>query len=60
MPEDDDRIMAVATSNDDLILRSTPQACVSKDGQQHDWLPPFEMPRGARLLRVRFLLNVDP
>ena len=24
----------------DLILRSTPQACVSKDGQQQDWVPP--------------------
>ena len=25
-----------------LILRSRVQRGVSKDGQQHDWLPPFE------------------
>ncbi len=60
MSDDDDRIMAPATSNDDLILRSTPQACVSKDGQKHGWLPPFETPRGARLLWVRFLFDVAP
>jgi hypothetical protein len=39
--------------NDNLILRSTPQVCVSKDGLQRDWCPPFETPRFARLLRVR-------
>ena len=36
-----------------LILRSTPQACVSKDGQQRRCCPSFETPRFARLLRMR-------
>jgi hypothetical protein len=29
-------------------------AAVSKHGPQHDWFPPFETPRCARLLRVRW------
>jgi hypothetical protein len=38
-----------------LILRSTPKACVSKDGQQAGYsFPPFETHRYAMLLRVRF------
>ena len=43
-----------------LILRSTPQACVSKDGIHHDCCPSFETPRFARLLRMRFALVVRP
>ena len=39
-----------------LILRSGPQARVSKDGQQQDWGPPFETQRYALLLRVRLYL----
>jgi hypothetical protein len=40
-----------------LTLRSGPQGRVSKGGQQHDWLPPFETHRFAVLLRVRLSVS---
>src|SRR5882757_3957730 len=36
-----------------LILRSRAKRGVSKDGQQHDWFPPFETRPCGPLLRVR-------
>ena len=36
-----------------LILRSRAKRGVSKDGQQHDWFPPFETRPCRPLLRVR-------
>ena len=41
-----------------LILRSGPQGRVSKDGSQSWCCPPFETPRPARLLRVRWVLSL--
>ena len=40
-----------------LILRSRAQRGVSKDGQHHDWFPPFETRSCGPLLRVRFYLR---
>jgi hypothetical protein len=42
-----------ALSAYDLILRSIAKRCVSKDGQQHYWFPPFETRPYGPLLRVR-------
>jgi hypothetical protein len=41
-------------SKPNLILRSRARRGVSKDGQRHDWFPPFETRSCDPLLRVRF------
>lgn len=54
------RVMVLALQKN-LILRTARRAlgayecAFSKDGQQHDWLPPFETRRFATILRVRFV-----